>query len=187
MSTPKRIGTFRDPTSRRGTAELVLEHIASVLSTISPRERGVIEARFGLRDGELRTSDEIGEVYGVTRERIRQIEQKVMDKLRHPSRSQSLRDLLGEDLPHLPQHVRDRALGHPAQAALPRADLLFCARHGWQQNDPRYRPPTCGGCPCPVRTLYSPYGGRPRRYCSPACRQGAYRQRRTRGRSSGAQ
>ena len=58
------------------------------------REAGVVRLRFGLTDGMPRTLDEIGQVYGVTRERIRQIESKTMSKLRHPSRSQVLRDYL---------------------------------------------------------------------------------------------
>jgi RNA polymerase primary sigma factor len=67
------------------------EELRSVLATLSDREAGVIRLRFGLTDGRPRTLDEIGRVYGVTRERIRQIEVKTMTKLRHPARSQSLR------------------------------------------------------------------------------------------------
>ena len=66
----------------------------SVLGTLSEREAGVVSMRFGLADGQPKTLDEIGKVYGVTRERIRQIESKTMMKLRHPSRSQLLRDYL---------------------------------------------------------------------------------------------
>lgn len=65
----------------------------SVLSTLSARESGVISMRFGLQDGIYRTLDEIGEQYDLTIERIRQIESKTMSKLRHPDRSQILRDL----------------------------------------------------------------------------------------------
>jgi len=65
-----------------------------VLDTLSEREKGVIMMRIGLSDGQAKTLDEIGKVYGVTRERIRQIESKTMSKLRHPSRSQKLRDYL---------------------------------------------------------------------------------------------
>jgi len=68
--------------------------LQSVLATLSEREAGVVRLRFGLTDGQPRTLDEIGQVYGVTRERIRQIESKTMSKLRHPSRSQVLRDYL---------------------------------------------------------------------------------------------
>ena len=68
--------------------------LQSVLQTLSEREAGVVKLRFGLTDGQPRTLDEIGQVYGVTRERIRQIESKTMSKLRHPSRSQVLRDYL---------------------------------------------------------------------------------------------
>jgi RNA polymerase primary sigma factor len=66
----------------------------SVNDTLSERESGVVSMRFGLTDGQPKTLDEIGKVYGVTRERIRQIESKTMSKLRHPSRSQVLRDYL---------------------------------------------------------------------------------------------
>jgi len=73
---------------------LLQEQLHSVLDTLSDRESGVVQMRFGLTDGQPKTLDEIGKVYGVTRERIRQIESKTMSKLRHPSRSQVLRDYL---------------------------------------------------------------------------------------------
>ncbi|WP_199424227.1 RNA polymerase sigma factor [Actinotalea solisilvae] len=73
---------------------LLQEQLHQVLDTLSEREAGVVSMRFGLTDGQPKTLDEIGKVYGVTRERIRQIESKTMSKLRHPSRSQVLRDYL---------------------------------------------------------------------------------------------
>ncbi|ROS73001.1 RNA polymerase sigma factor [Cellulomonas sp. PhB143] len=73
---------------------LLQEQLHQVLDTLSEREAGVVSMRFGLQDGQPKTLDEIGKVYGVTRERIRQIESKTMSKLRHPSRSQVLRDYL---------------------------------------------------------------------------------------------
>ena len=73
---------------------LLQEQLHSVLGTLSEREAGVVSMRFGLTDGQPKTLDEIGKVYGVTRERIRQIESKTMSKLRHPSRSEVLRDYL---------------------------------------------------------------------------------------------
>lgn len=73
---------------------LLQEQLHTVLDTLSEREAGVVAMRFGLTDGQPKTLDEIGKVYGVTRERIRQIESKTMSKLRHPSRSQVLRDYL---------------------------------------------------------------------------------------------
>lgn len=73
---------------------LLQEQLNDVLDTLSEREAGVVSMRFGLTDGQPKTLDEIGKVYGVTRERIRQIESKTMSKLRHPSRSQILRDYL---------------------------------------------------------------------------------------------
>ena len=73
---------------------LLQDQLHQVLETLSEREAGVVAMRFGLQDGQPKTLDEIGKVYGVTRERIRQIESKTMSKLRHPSRSQVLRDYL---------------------------------------------------------------------------------------------
>ena len=81
----------------------------SVLATLNEREAGVLRLRFGLTDGRPRTLDEIGRVYGVTRERIRQIEARAMAKLRHPARSQKLRDYL-DSPPVLPAPV---TLGPP--------------------------------------------------------------------------
>jgi RNA polymerase primary sigma factor len=73
---------------------LLQEELSKVMDTLSEREAGVVGMRFGLTDGQPKTLDEIGRVFGVTRERIRQIESKTMSKLRHPSRSQVLRDYL---------------------------------------------------------------------------------------------
>jgi len=73
---------------------LLQEQLHSVLGTLSEREAGIVSIRFGLADGQPRTLDEIGKVFGVTRERIRQIDSKAMSKLRHPSRSNLLRDYL---------------------------------------------------------------------------------------------
>jgi RNA polymerase primary sigma factor len=76
------------------TFSLLQRQLQQVLDTLAEREAGVVQMRFGLIDGQPKTLDEIGRVYGVTRERIRQIEAKTMSKLRHPSRSQTLRDYL---------------------------------------------------------------------------------------------
>ncbi|MCA1823229.1 MAG: RNA polymerase sigma factor [Frankia sp.] len=73
---------------------LLQEQLDSVLHTLSEREKKVIQLRFGLTDGKPRTLEEVGQEFGVTRERIRQIESKTLSKLRHPSRSQKLRDYL---------------------------------------------------------------------------------------------
>jgi RNA polymerase primary sigma factor len=78
----------------RASFRLLQEQLESVLHTLSGREKQVIEMRFGLKDGQPRTLEEVGKTFGVTRERIRQIESKTLSKLRHPSRSQKLRDYL---------------------------------------------------------------------------------------------
>lgn len=93
---------------------LLQDQLQSVLDTLSEREAGVVRLRFGLTDGQPRTLDEIGQVYGVTRERIRQIESKTMSKLRHPSRSQVLRDYLTESA-----RRGDQRSGPPCQLAAP--------------------------------------------------------------------
>ncbi|WP_323186514.1 RNA polymerase sigma factor [Streptomyces sp. NBC_00878] len=76
---------------------LLKDTIQEILAHMTPREAGIITLRYGLLDGQAKTLEEIGQVYGVTRERIRQIESKTMSKLRHPSRSQALRDYVGLD------------------------------------------------------------------------------------------
>jgi RNA polymerase primary sigma factor len=73
---------------------MLKEHLASVLHELGDREKKVIELRYGLTDGRARTLEEVGQEFGVTRERIRQIESKTLAKLRHPLRSQKLRDYL---------------------------------------------------------------------------------------------
>ena len=73
---------------------LLQDQLHAVLASLAEREAGLVRLRFGLTDGRPRTLDEIGQVYGVTRERIRQIESKTMTKLRHPSRSRLLRDFM---------------------------------------------------------------------------------------------
>src|SRR3989304_3418361 len=78
----------------QATQALLKDHIREVLSTLSPREAKVLEYRFGLEDGKQRTLEEVGREFGVTRERIRQIEAKAIRKLRHPTRAKKLRDYL---------------------------------------------------------------------------------------------
>jgi RNA polymerase primary sigma factor len=74
--------------------ELLREQLEDVLDTLTPREQKVLRLRFGLDDGRTRTLEEVGQVFGVTRERIRQIEAKALRKLRHPMRSKRLKDYL---------------------------------------------------------------------------------------------
>ncbi len=79
----------------QASRQLLNEQMQDVLDGLSPREREVLELRFGLRDGQTRTLEEVGQAFGVTRERIRQIEAKALRKLRHPIRSRKLKDYLG--------------------------------------------------------------------------------------------
>jgi len=82
------------PPADAATRQLLKEQIEDVLSTLTPREQRVLQLRFGLEDGRSRTLEEVGKEFNVTRERIRQIEAKVLRKLRHPSRSRKLKDYL---------------------------------------------------------------------------------------------
>jgi len=78
------------------TNEMLKDEISQVLLTLTEREEKVVRLRFGLEDGKPRTLEEVGQMFGVTRERIRQIEAKALRKLRHPSRSRKLRDYMAE-------------------------------------------------------------------------------------------
>ena len=94
-----RLGDFIEDTGadapiKTVASELLKEDLAEVLCTLSARERDVLRLRFGLDDGQCRTLEEVGQIFGVTRERIRQIEAKALRKLRHPSRSRKLKDFL---------------------------------------------------------------------------------------------
>jgi RNA polymerase primary sigma factor len=82
------------PPAEAASLNLLKDQVEDVLSTLTPRERRVLQLRFGLEDGRSRTLEEVGKEFGVTRERIRQIEAKALRKLRHPSRSKRLKDYL---------------------------------------------------------------------------------------------
>ena len=147
---------------------MLQEQLRSVLETLDDREAGVIKMRFGLADGQPKTLDEIGKAYGVTRERIRQIESKTMSKLRHPKRSGLLRDYLDTD--YFP-FQEDHESSDPVARG-----LVYCEKHGWSEK-PSSPGPICACCPCPVA---APVASRPQEYCSNACKQAAYRRRRVR-------
>ena len=78
----------------QATRALLRGHLDEVLDSLSPREKRVLQLRFGLEDGKQRTLEEVGKEFGVTRERIRQIEAKAIRKLRHPTRAKKLKDYL---------------------------------------------------------------------------------------------
>ena len=83
--------------SEQAADTLLREHIEEVMQTLTPREAKVLKLRFGLEDGRMRTLEEVGKEFDVTRERIRQIEAKALRKLRHPSRSKKLKDFMSSD------------------------------------------------------------------------------------------
>lgn len=158
----------RDFVNAVGSA-LLVEQLRSMLQTVSEAEAGVIRLRFGLDGGLPRTWDELAETYGVTRERIRQIEREAMDKLRDPARSTVLEGYQDGLVPDILRHYRGPDPGH----------LVHCDRHGWfERIPPIHDGPTCAQCPC---SLFGGIGriGRPAKYCSNACRQAAYRRRKT--------
>lgn len=162
---------FLDPTGKRGGADVYVRLLRSVLDTLSEREAGVIMHRFGLLDGRPRTLDEIGRIYGISAARVGSIESTVMSKLRHPSRSDFLRDFLDGEFVEIPGHVRAELMGALSTEPDP---LVHCDRHGWSESGPHV--PRCVGCPC---VLVVHQYGRLRKYCSDACRQAAYRRRRS--------
>jgi hypothetical protein len=150
-------GTPYDPTSRRALVFDGANVLRAVLDTLDERESGVIKMRFGLDDGQPRTLDEIGKVYGVTRERIREIESKTLAKLRWPGRTDQLALINGEKIVGT---VDVRITG--AETTHSDDDVVHCPQ-------------------CHRRWWNPPTGGRRRKYCSNACRQAAYRARRAAG------
>jgi DNA-binding CsgD family transcriptional regulator len=163
------------------TATLLLKQLAAVLQTLSVREATVIAWRFGLQDEIKRSYDEIADHFGISRERVRQIESKAMRKLQHPSRAEVMRDYIDNEVP-VPNHVREQLraqdkLGEPVELW----PLIRCDRHGWVESVKGSA--TCAQCPCPVGV--PPDSGRPRQYCDKACRQAAYRQRQRNERERG--
>src|SRR2546423_2240569 len=93
----RRHGAFQDPTSHRGTPPEALDQLLLALRTLSEREAGLLKLRWGLFDHQPRTLDEMGQVYGITRERVRQILDAAMRKLQDPERSEHLRPYTSED------------------------------------------------------------------------------------------
>ncbi|TKK79183.1 hypothetical protein FDA38_11140 [Kribbella jiaozuonensis] len=176
---PMRRVAFKDPTAQRAVPEELLEGLLEALFALSAGETHILVLRFGLLDGMPWTLAEIAEPYGVTEERVRQIEGKAMSKLRHPAHSQKLRDALLDDGFRLPEPLRRRVLerfyqkagqGIPGDGRLP---LIFCDRHGWREA-PRATARICEACICPLPRSWT---GRPPQYCSGGCRQAAYRRR----------
>jgi Sigma-70, region 4 len=161
------------PGERSMYLRMVQEQLRNLLKALDEREAGVISMRFGLADGQPKTLDEIGKAYGMTRERIRQIERKTLSKLRHPKRSMLLREYL--DFDYGPFQEEDHGPADPAARG-----LVYCEKHGWGEG-PSSPGLTCACCICSVK---APEAGRPQEYCSNACKQAAYRRRRARTRKS---
>lgn len=172
-----------DRTAERGSSEVAaasaIKVLNAVIDTLSERERAVMKLRFGLVDGAPRTWQEIGETYGVTRERIRQIEQKTLAKLRQPERAEALREVEDISIGSLPAHVQERLFGHrPRPPRFDDIQRVWCERHQVHHGVPAYITPSlCGWCGC-LPEQPGLRGGRPRRYCNDACKQAAYRARR---------
>ena len=165
----RRRGTFRDPTGCRALPEVFRGRLQVILATLSEREAGIIRLRFGLTDGQPRTLNEIGQVYGLTGERVRQIEVRALAKLRRGDRIYGLGDFVGEDFRPDPEQLETSFLGRRVK--------VFCDRHGWSPDlGLRGSSRTCELCPCFLLEDWT--GGRPSRYCSNACRQAAYRRRK---------
>jgi hypothetical protein len=147
-----------DPTGSKGTVLLLAEEVARALSALSERDLGVIRMRGGQVDGMPRTLREVAIVYGVSPQRIRQIEAHAVA---------TLRQFLNDDhISTLSRWMQETPYPMPAESARP----SWCDRHGWTVREAAST--TCGNCPC---WLPSRRTGRPRRYCSDACRQAASR------------
>lgn len=170
----RRRGSFFDPTSHRGTPPEALDQLLTALSTLSPRDAGLIKLRWGLEDGEPKTLDEIGLTYGVTRARVRQLIDAAIRKLQDPTLLEALRPFTSDDFARVPAATREQKLGiHTTEE-----QLVYCSKHrGWfaPEEARRNSRRTCDNCQCLVPAQSN---GRRRRYCSSACRQEAYRKRR---------
>jgi hypothetical protein len=165
----RRRARSHSPTESAATARFMAQQVdvalAQILETVSEREAGVIRMLFGVGDGPPRTLADIGRVYGVSQERIRQIQSKTLSKLRHPSRSQILWDYTVDDV-KLSDAIRRVQNGNVEPA------LVWCDRHGWSAPEGSHG--VCGRCKCPV---WFNGVGRPPKYCSDACRKAASRAR----------
>jgi len=161
--------SFRDPVADSVERRAAIAQIHAALDTFSEREAGVISMRFGLTDGEPKTLDEIGRVYGVTRERVRQIEMMVLRQLSDPIRNAMFRDFLETDgigsLDYLTDEQQREWANYFIEAYI--ADL----HHAHERYNELPRCPGCAG------RVSQPHQGRARKYCSNRCRQAAYRGR----------
>jgi hypothetical protein len=166
----RRVGSFRDPVSESAERLAAANQINKVLDTLSEREAGVISLRFGMTDGEPKTLDEIGKLYGVTRDRIRQIESKVLSKLRHQSRRILVLDYVGTEGAAPLRRLTDDESRKQVQKYI---DEYIARLQRDQESFDKL--PQCPKCP---RKVPWSEQGRPRIYCSARCRQAAYRDRR---------
>jgi hypothetical protein len=160
----------RDPVSDSAERLAAFAEIQKVLDTLSEREAGVVSMRFGLADDEPKTLDEIGKAYGVTRERIRQIESKVLSKLRKPNVTGIIHDYLDTmGIAPVRRLTDDQSREQLQQFITKQIAYLLHAQELFSQL------PRCPQC---SKRVPQPEEGRPRIYCSNKCRQTAYRDRR---------
>jgi len=166
----KRSRPVRDPVAHSVERLAAFNQIDMVLDTLSEREAAVISMRFGMDDGEPKTYDQIGKVFGLTRGTIRQIESKVMSKLRHQSRSSVVIDYLDtEGIAPIRRLTDERSRELLQQYVDSYIAKLFRDQELFDKLPP---------CPQCSKRVPLTDGGRPRIYCSNKCRQEAYRNRR---------
>ncbi|MBE1493395.1 hypothetical protein H4696_000495 [Amycolatopsis lexingtonensis] len=160
--------------SHRLAAILALEQLKSTLATLSAAQAEVVVLRYGLRDNIPRSRAETAAALSVHVAEVLRLEAAAIRKLRHPSRSGVLRDYLDSDQAVVPDRVRAGIMGGTDAPELGR-----CPRHGYFELAEGSI--LCSMCPCPVTPARSATSdlGRPRHYCSNACRQASYRARKT--------
>ena len=170
---------YRDPTGSRAMSRQSLEAVRDALAHLTDHERNVIVLTFGLLDGNPRPDDEVGLLAAIHPMIVPYVRDYALGRLRDPAVSALLRDRLGEAASQrVPEPVREAVMGTVDE----QRERVFCDVHGWT-TPLRAQDQACAGCPC--RLAYFRELGRPRQYCSDACRQAAYRRRRASGDGTG--